>query len=142
MILLIVAGSKAFSQVLAISGSTKGLVQLVVGFELPPLALLALMQAIPLLLGCFIDQVAIMLITIPVYLPVIASAGFDPIWFWCLFLINMTVGAITLRLVYTLTLKACSKTTLSHQAAIPFVFIVLLAWRTGRVSTDRLVVTQ
>lgn len=130
MILLIVAGSKAFSQVLAISGATRGLVELVVGANLSPLGLLIVMQLIPLFLGCFIDQVAIMLITIPVYLPVIASVGFDPIWFWCLFLINMTVGAITPPFGYILfTLKACSKeTTLEevYRAAIPFVFIVLL----------------
>jgi tripartite ATP-independent transporter DctM subunit len=129
MILLIVAGSKAFSQVLAISGATRGLVELVVGANLSPLGLLIVMQLIPLFLGCFIDQVAIMLITIPVYLPVIASVGFDPIWFWCLFLINMTVGAITPPFGYILfTLKACSKeTTLEevYRAAIPFVFIVL-----------------
>jgi tripartite ATP-independent transporter DctM subunit len=130
MVLLIIAGSKAFSQVLAISGATQGLVHLVVGLKLPPLGLLILMQLIPLFLGCFIDQVAIMLITIPVYLPVIATAGFDPIWFWCLFLINMTVGAITPPFGYLLfILKASSpETTLQevYRAAIPFVFVVLL----------------
>jgi tripartite ATP-independent transporter DctM subunit len=130
MILLIIAGSKAFSQVLAISGATRGLVELVVGFKLSPLALLALMQAIPLLLGCFIEQMAIMMITIPVYLPVIATSGFDPIWFWCLFLINMTVGAITPPFGNVLfILKATSpETTLQevYRAAVPFIFIVLL----------------
>ncbi len=88
------------------------------------------MQAIPLLLGCFIEQVAIMMITIPVYLPVIATAGFDPIWFWCLFLINMTVGAITPPFGNILfILKATSpETTLEevYRAAVPFIFIVLL----------------
>jgi len=98
MILLIIAGSKAFSQVLAISGATRGLVGLVVGLDLSPLGLLVLRQLVPLLLGCFIEQVAMMMITIPVYLPVIATAGFNPVWFWCLFLINMTVGGITLPL--------------------------------------------
>ena len=131
MVLLIVASSKAFSQVLAISGSTRGLVQLVTSFDLPPLALLAVMQLIPLFLGCFIDQIAIMLITIPVYLPVIAHAGFDPIWFWCLFLINMTVGAITPPFGYILfILKGTSKETSLqevYRAALPFVLIVLLA---------------
>jgi tripartite ATP-independent transporter DctM subunit len=129
MILLIIAGSKAFSQVLAISGATRGLVELVVGFKLSPLALLALMQAIPLLLGCFIEQMAIMMITIPVYLPVIATSGFDPIWFWCLFLINMTVGAITPPFGNILfVLKATSpETTLEevYRAAVPFIFIIL-----------------
>lgn len=95
MILLITAGSKAFSQVLAISGSSQSLVNFAVGLELPSLGLLIILQVIPLFLGCFIDQISIMMITIPVYMPLIAKLGFDPIWFWCLFLINMTVGAIT-----------------------------------------------
>ena len=130
MVLLIVAGAKAFSQILAISGATKGLVELVVKFQLPPLLLLAVLQGIPFFLGCFIDQIAIMLITIPVYLPVIEKAGFDPIWFWCLFLINMTVGGITPPFGYMLfTLKAASPTTALHEvyrAAVPIVFIILL----------------
>jgi len=131
MILLIIAGSKAFSQVLAISGATRGLVELVVGLELPPLGLLVLMQAIPLFLGCFIEQMAIMMITIPVYLPVIATAGFDPIWFWCLFLVNMTVGGITPPFGNLLfVLKATTpETPLEevYRAAVPFVLIVLLS---------------
>jgi tripartite ATP-independent transporter DctM subunit len=131
MVLLIVASSKAFSQVLAISDSTRGLVALVTDLKLPPLALLAVMQLIPLFLGCFMDQIAIMLITIPVYLPVVAHAGFDPIWFWCLFLINMTVGAITPPFGYILfILKATAKDiTLEevYRAAIPIVFIVILS---------------
>lgn len=129
MILLIVAGSKAFTQVLAISGAAKGLVGLVVGLEISHVLLLILMQAIPLFLGCFIDQVAIMMITIPIYLPVLATAGFDPIWFWCLFLVNMTVGGITPPFGYILfSLKASSpETPLEeiYRAALPFVLIVL-----------------
>ena len=129
MILLIIAGSKAFSQVLAISGATRGLVELVVGFNLSPLGLLILMQAIPLFLGCFIEQVAIMMITIPVYLPVIAKAGFDPIWFWCLFLVNMTIGGITPpfgNLLFVLKAAAPDNTLEEvYRAAVPFVFIVI-----------------
>ena len=130
MIFLIIAGSKAFSQILAISGATRGLVEIIVSFKLSPLGLLAVMQSIPLFLGCFIEQMAIIMITIPVYIPVIATAGFDPIWFWCLFLINMTIGGITPPFGnYLFIMKATSpETTLQevYRAAVPFIFIVFL----------------
>lgn len=81
MMLLIMASSKAFSQILAISGATRSLVHLVSEIGLSPLALLIILQGIPLILGCFIDPTSIMMMTIPVYLPMVESAHFDPIWF-------------------------------------------------------------
>ena len=72
-----------------------------------------------------------MMITVPVYLPLVATSGFDPIWFWCLFLMNMTIGGITPPFGMILfTMKATAgKTPLEevYRAAIPFVFIVLLS---------------
>jgi tripartite ATP-independent transporter DctM subunit len=130
MTLLIIAGSKAFSQILAMTGATHGLTDIVTKNDLSPLALLILMQLIPLFLGCFIDTISIMLITIPVFVPVVTVAGFDPIWFWCLFLINMVVGGITPPFgLYLFVMKATTKETPLeevYRAAIPFVLIVLL----------------
>lgn len=130
MIFLIIAGSNAFSQILSISGATRGLAGLVVGLEMSPLVLLIVMQLIIFFLGCFIDQVSIMMITIPVYVPVVLAARFDPIWFWCLYLVNSTVGAITPPFGYILfTLKATAPQTPLHdvyRAAIPMVLVVVL----------------
>jgi TRAP-type C4-dicarboxylate transport system permease large subunit len=129
MIFLIIASAKAFSQILAISGGTRSFVEIVVGLQ-PIHYFFMVMQVIPLILGCFIDQISIMLITIPIFLPLLMTAGFDPIWFWCLFLINMTVGAITPPFGYILfTLKATTPSTPLeevYRAAIPMVLIVLL----------------
>jgi len=94
-ILIILASSKAYSQILAISGGARGLVETVSNLHWHPLWMLAIMQGIPLLLGCFIDQYSIMMICIPIYFPILEVLKFDPLWFWCLFLINMTVGGIT-----------------------------------------------
>jgi tripartite ATP-independent transporter DctM subunit len=129
MVLLIIAGCKAFAQILAVSGATQGLVAMVVKFQLPNLILLIIMQVIALILGCFLDQVAIMLITIPVYLPVIETVGFDPLWFWCLYLINMTVGGITppFGLVLYVLKGATPSTPLEEifRAATPVVLMFL-----------------
>jgi tripartite ATP-independent transporter DctM subunit len=131
MIFLIVAGSKAFSQLMAMSGAARGLVGLVNDISPSPLVMLLLMQGIGLFLGCFIDPMSIMMITIPIYLPIIELFRFDPIWFWCIYLINMTLGGITPPFGLTLyVLKASAPDTTLHEiyrAAIPFVIIYVVS---------------
>jgi tripartite ATP-independent transporter DctM subunit len=130
MVFLIIAGSTAFSQILALSGASRGIVNILIGSQFSPLTILFLMQLIPFILGCFIDQISIMMITIPIYLPLIKTMGFDPIWFWTLFLINMTLGGITppfgMRL-FTLKVTA-PETPLKeiYWASIPFIFIIFI----------------
>lgn len=102
MILAIMAMSKMFTQLLAFTGATGELVQLVANLDFGATAMLVLMLAVPFLLCMFIDTIAVILLTIPIYQPVVNSLGFDPVWFWLLFLINITLGAITPPFGYTL----------------------------------------
>jgi tripartite ATP-independent transporter DctM subunit len=95
VILFIIVGATTFSQVLSFSGATNGLVALVQDAALSPWAVLAGMLAILLLLGCFIDQVSIMLITLPFYMPLVQHYGFDPLWFGVMYLICMQLGLLT-----------------------------------------------
>jgi tripartite ATP-independent transporter DctM subunit len=95
MILLIMACSVMFSQLLAFTGATKALVSATADLGLPGWAMLTLMLAVPFVLFMFVDQLGLMLIVIPIYDPLLASLGFEPVWFWTLFLINMTLGAVT-----------------------------------------------
>ena len=81
MMLLVIVGSSGFSQLLAATGSTGALVNFVSGLDLPPIVMVIIMQLIVLLLGCFIDTISIMLVSIPVFMPLVASLGLDPIWF-------------------------------------------------------------
>jgi tripartite ATP-independent transporter DctM subunit len=94
-ILFIIVGATTFSQILAFSGATGGLVDLVREAELPPLAVLATMIALLLVLGCFVDQVSMMLIALPFFMPLVGSYGFDPVWFGVLFLLCMQLGLLT-----------------------------------------------
>jgi TRAP-type C4-dicarboxylate transport system permease large subunit len=50
----------------------------------------------------FIDQVALMLVVIPIYLPIVEALAFDPIWFWLLMLLNVTIGGMTPPFGYAL----------------------------------------
>ena len=95
VVLMIILASNAFSQVLAFTGASRGLVEMVSGFQAPPVVILVLMMVIVLVLGMFVDQISIMMITVPIYFPLAAQLGFDPIWFGILMLLNMEVANTT-----------------------------------------------
>jgi TRAP-type C4-dicarboxylate transport system permease large subunit len=78
----------------------------------------------------FMDQLALMLIAVPVYSPIIIHLGFDPIWFWMMFLINITLGGITPPFGYTMFVFKSSAPEVSlaeiYRAAWPMVAIAVL----------------
>jgi tripartite ATP-independent transporter DctM subunit len=130
MILIILSSSKAYSQILAISGAAREMVAAVTELQLGSMGMLIVMQGIVFVLGCFLDQYAIMMITIPIYVPVIEVLGLDPLWFWCLFLINMTLGGVTPPFGYLLfVLKSVARDSDLEdifRGAIPFVVMMIL----------------
>lgn len=95
MILLIMATSTMFSQLLAFSGATSNLASMVLRSDLPPSMVLLIMMIIVFVFCMFIDQVALMLVVIPIYLPVVEALQFDPMWFWLMMLLNVVIGGIT-----------------------------------------------
>jgi tripartite ATP-independent transporter DctM subunit len=129
MILIIMASSKLFSQLLAFTGGAAALTEWVAAMEFAPWIMLIILMALPFVLCMFIDQIALMLIIIPIYKPIIEILGFDPLWFWLLFLVNITVGGMTPPFGYTLfALKsAWAEGTLMqvYGAAWPFVLLFL-----------------
>ncbi len=94
-ILFIIVGATTFAQVLSFSGVVNGLIGLVNGLGLSVDALVVAMLLILLFLGCFVDQVSMMLITLPFFMPLIQRYGIEPIWFGVLFLICMQLGLLT-----------------------------------------------
>ncbi|UCE35187.1 MAG: TRAP transporter large permease [Deltaproteobacteria bacterium] len=95
MMFMILTGSTAFSQILAFTGASKGLVELVVSFDLSPFLVVVVMQALIVVLGTFMEQVSIMMITFPIFMPLVRALDFDTIWFSLLVLINMQIGMTT-----------------------------------------------
>ena len=130
MILVIMAMSKMFTQLLAFTGATSQLVNLVANLGYDPIIMLILMLAVPFLLCMFIDTIAVMLLTIPIYQPVVNALEFDPVWFWLLFLVNITLGAITPPFGYTLFAFKAVVPEMSigqvYRATWPFVGLFLL----------------
>ena len=95
VILFIIVGATTFSQILTFSGATNGLVTAVQQSHFSPFVVMTVMMLILLVLGCFIDQVSMMLITLPFFMPLIEAYRVDPIWFGVLFLICMQLGLLT-----------------------------------------------
>lgn len=95
MTLFIICGSVTFSQILAFTQASNGLSELVTGSGLAPLMVLLGMLAILLFLGCFMDQVSMMMITAPLFMPVAQQFGFDLVWFGVLMLMLLEIGLAT-----------------------------------------------
>jgi tripartite ATP-independent transporter DctM subunit len=95
MLFFIILGSLTFSQVLAFSGASSGLVQWALGFNFTPIALLALMLGVVLLLGLFIDEVSQIMLAAPLYMPIVKALSFDPVWFGTLLMMCMVIGTLS-----------------------------------------------
>ena len=92
MILFIILGATTFSQILSFSGATQGIVSAILGQGLSTFAILAGMMLLLIFLGIFVDQVSMMLITLPVFMPIVQRLEIDLIWFGVLYLICMQLG--------------------------------------------------
>lgn len=126
MILTIIAGSSAFSQILAYSGASRELVEIVLSWGASPLTVLLIMLGVVVVMGCFMEQVSIMMITIPIFMPIVGAMGIHPIWFAVLMLVCLEIGQLTppfglaLFVMKGVAPKEISMTDV-YKAAVPFV---------------------
>lgn len=95
MVFIILVAATGFSQLLAFSGASRGLVESVTNLDIAPIWIIVAMLLIVFLLGTFMEEVSILLITLPLYMPIVKALGFDPVWFGVLMLINTQVALIS-----------------------------------------------
>ena len=95
MTFIILVGSSTFSQIMAFAGASSGLVILAGELRLGPTEMLLVMFAVLIVLGMFVDQLSQMMLTLPIFMPLIVSLGFDPIWFGVVMLLAMEISLIT-----------------------------------------------
>ena len=131
MLMFIILGATTFSQILSFSGATNGLVELVTGRNLAPSVVIASMMLLLIFLGLFVDQVSMMMITLPIFMPIVQNLGVDPVWFGVLFLICMQLGLLLPPhglLLMTMKGVAPPQVTMGHifRAVTPFVVMSLL----------------
>jgi tripartite ATP-independent transporter DctM subunit len=131
MILFIILGATTFSQILSFSGATDGIVSGILSHGLSPAAILAGMLLILIILGIFVDQVSMMLITLPVFMPIVLRLEIDLIWFGVLYLICMQLGLLLPPhglLLMTMRGVAPPQVTMGDifRAVVPYVIMSLL----------------
>ena len=131
MILFIILGATTFSQILSFSGASNGLVDLIARSGLSPMQVIAAMMAMLIFLGLFVEQVSMMLITLPIYMPLVQKYGVDPVWFGVLFLICMQLGLLLPPhglLLMTMKGVAPPQVRMGHifQAVLPYIAMSLL----------------
>jgi tripartite ATP-independent transporter DctM subunit len=131
MAFMIIAASKTYSSILAYTGSTTGLVSLINDIEMSRIAVLIAMMLILMVMGTFMEQVSMMMITIPIYMPVIEGLGYDPIWFAILMLLNLEMAMSTPPfglLLFVMKGSAPSDTSMADiiKSAAPFLVCDLI----------------
>ncbi len=125
MMFMIIVGSMTFSQIMAFSGASAGLIRVVTELEMPPILVLITMQVLLMFLGCFMDNLSMVMIAIPIYLPIVNALHFDALWFSLIMLINMEMANTTPPfglLLFVMKGVAPPDTTMGeiYKAGIPF----------------------
>lgn len=95
MVLVILAGAQAFTQLLAYTGTTRNLAAWAGSLPIPAIWVVVMMHAVTLVLGGPIGGIPLIMMTIPVFLPVVKALGYDPIWFCVAMLLNVELAQIT-----------------------------------------------
>jgi tripartite ATP-independent transporter DctM subunit len=92
MILFIISGAVAFSQVLASSGATVGLTNLLTSLPVPPILIIIILLIVLIFLGMFAGEIAMIVVIVPLFIPVIKAFGMSPVWFCILLILNIEMG--------------------------------------------------
>ncbi|TCP53073.1 tripartite ATP-independent transporter DctM subunit [Tamaricihabitans halophyticus] len=126
MVFLIIAGATIYGRVMAGSGTVTAFVDGITSVTGNPTLLLVIMLATVIVLGLFLEAIAIVLLTIPLFMPIVQIAGFDPLWFGILMIIAIQIGTVTppfgmsLFVIRQYAPKSMPMSEL-YRAAVPFV---------------------
>ncbi|MCL2578685.1 MAG: TRAP transporter large permease subunit [Oscillospiraceae bacterium] len=132
MILLIIASSAGFSQILSMSGASRQAVVAVMGISDSPNVVLFLMLSFVLLIGLFMEQTAVMMITLPIFMPIVLAFEIHTVWFAILYLICLQICQLTPPVGLALfAMKGVSPPEILmkdiYLGAVPFVIMNIIA---------------
>lgn len=95
VILFLIIGAQVFSRFLAVSGAGNWLCNSVIGLDLPVWGIFAVLIGVYIILGCLLDIMSAVIITMPVVFPAIVAMGFDPVWFGVIIVLIVQMGVLT-----------------------------------------------
>jgi tripartite ATP-independent transporter DctM subunit len=132
MVLLIISGAITFSQLLAFTGAQYGMIDAVMSIDISNGAIVFSMIMLVILMGMFMGPLPIMLITLPIFIPIVIQFGFDPIWFAAMYLVAIETGATSPPFgaaLFVMKGVAPKGTTMGdiYRAAVPFVICDFIA---------------
>jgi TRAP-type C4-dicarboxylate transport system permease large subunit len=127
MIFFVIVGANIFSNLINESGLSEAMAKWVIGLDIPPLSVIAVIMVIYVILGCFLESMSMILLTVPLFFPMIVKLGFDPIWFGIIVVVVTEISLITPPIgmnifVLNTVLPEVSTTTI-FRGVLPFVAI-------------------
>ena len=95
MVMMLIAGAMIFGKFLAVTRIPFNIASWIGGFNLPPVSVLAMVVLVYFIGGCFMDSLAFVMLTVPIFYPLILHLGYDPIWFGIIIVMVTEMGVIT-----------------------------------------------
>jgi tripartite ATP-independent transporter DctM subunit len=134
MILFLIAGAVVFGKFLAVTRIPFDLAAWVGGFDLPPFMIISIIILIYFFGGCFMDSLGLIMLTIPIFFPIIINLGYDPIWFGIIIVLVTEMGVITppvginVYVVYGVAQNLMDDITLESifKGIVPFLIAVIV----------------
>jgi len=131
MVMWLLIGGSCYAAFMSASGMSAYLGKLLMGLPIPPMGIIVILLFIVLLMGMFIDSVAIIMITVPIFFPIVNALNFDPIWFGVVYTIAIIIGYITPPFGYNLfymraIIPQDVSTKVIYNSVIPYIPIMVL----------------
>ncbi|WP_285906643.1 TRAP transporter large permease [Pseudodesulfovibrio pelocollis] len=134
MVMVLIAGAVVFGKFLAVTRIPFDIASWVSSFDMPHFAIMAAIILIYFIGGCFMDSLALIMLTIPVFFPVVTSMGYDPIWFGIIIVLVTEMGVITppvginVYVVYGMCQKIAPSVTLEQvfRGIVPFMLAIIV----------------
>ncbi|MBU1903547.1 MAG: TRAP transporter large permease [Proteobacteria bacterium] len=134
MVMMLIAGATIFGKFLAVTRIPFDMATWVGGFDLPPYMILAVVVLIYFFGGCFMDALAFVMLTVPIFFPLVVGLGYDPIWFGLIIVMVTEMGVITppvginVYVVYGVAKNVIGEVPLESifKGIIPFLLAVIL----------------